>query len=341
MPNSTALVPGTGGITFIGTDGKDIGYPVKMQIGVLSRGLLGMDASELVSLLSMEHRPGQIAPVKTSLKPGMSIRPGHTLKVAYNQVPADWNHFLYDWRADIRYSAGQLIDFIKQRKPADGRWNLVGHSQGGLVIVAASKMMGSPNEFSNYVASVILVGVPLAGTINSARALILGNQLGEAAAPHFVQIVRSWPAIYQMMPAWPAVLDANGDVAPDNQQLTDFTAWASYPHISSDLIDRTIAVQQILTDPTGYMAGDIELSVLMARNKHTRVRVQRDGGGLFDTDALPKQMGDTLVPCDLTQRWVGPHITPYVTEFDRQVNEHSRLFNDPGVMTEVVNRLRV
>jgi len=338
--NSTVLVPGTGGITFVGTNGKDIGYPVKMQIGVLSRGLIGKSAEELIGLLSMEHHQGQIAPVKTSLLPGMSIRPGHTLKVAYNQVPDNWNQFHYDWRADIRYSAGQLVDFIKQRKPTNGRWNLVGHSQGGLLIVAASKLMSSPDEFAKYVASVILVGAPLAGTVNSARALILGDQFGEAAAPEFQQIVRTWPSIYQMMQAWPAVLDANGDVAPDEQQMTEFSAWNAYPHISDDLLVRTKVVQQMLADPTGWMMGDIEISVLMANNKHTRIRVQRDNNGMFDPDILPKQMGDTLVPHNLTQRWVGPHITKYVTTFTGQVNDHSRLFNDPGVITEIKNRIR-
>ncbi|NQV14282.1 hypothetical protein HQ531_02405 [bacterium] len=340
MPNSTALVPGTGGITFVGTDGEDIGYPVKMQIGALSGGLLGKSAAELISLLSMEHRPGQIAPVKTSLSPGLSIRPGHTLKVAYNQVPDSWNQFHYDWRADIRYSAGQLVDFITERKPTNGRWNLVAHSQGGLVIVAASKMMSSPDEFEEYVASVILVGTPLAGTVNSARALILGEQLGKASAPEFQQIVGTWPSIYQMMPAWPAVIDANGNIASDDEQMTEFSAWNAYGHIDPDLIVRTKAVQKMLEDPIGWMMGDIEISILMAKNKYTRVRVQREDDGTFEPDILQKQMGDTLVPHDITQRWVGPHITPFVTTFTGQVNEHSRLFNDPGVVTQIKTLLR-
>jgi hypothetical protein len=101
MANMNLLVPGTGGITLMNQLGEDLGYPVKMALGVLSDGLLGLSADELVALLSMDHRPGQLAPAKTSLAPGVSIRPGHALQVAYNQVPASFNHFLYDWRADI------------------------------------------------------------------------------------------------------------------------------------------------------------------------------------------------------------------------------------------------
>jgi len=334
------LVPGTGGITFVGTDGKDLGYPVKMQIGVRSGGLLGISADELTSLLSMEHSPGQIAPSKTSLTPGMSIRPGSTLRVAYNQVPGDWNQFHYDWRADIRYSSGQLIDFITQRKPTNGRWNLVGHSQGGLLIVVASKMMGSPDEFSKYVASVILVGTPLAGTVNSARALIIGDQFGKKSKPDFQKIVRTWPSIYQMLPDWPAVVDEDGRIVPDDQQMTEFSGWGAYQDISDDLIFRSKMVRQMLKDPIGSMKGDIEISVLMARNKHTSIRVLRDNNGKLNTDALPKQLGDTLVPHDVTQSWVGPHISDYVTTFTHQVNNHSRLFNDPAVVTEIKSRIR-
>jgi pimeloyl-ACP methyl ester carboxylesterase len=158
MANMNLLVPGTGGITLMNNLGEDLGYPVKMQIGVLSAGLLGLRANELIDLLSMDHRPGQLAPAKTSLKPGTSIRPGHVLQVAYNQVPSSFSHFLYDWRADIRYSAGQLLDFLRERRPVAGRWNLVGHSQGGLLIVAASKLLSDRAAFAELVASVVLVG---------------------------------------------------------------------------------------------------------------------------------------------------------------------------------------
>src|SRR5687768_1688000 len=211
MANSGLLVPGTGGITLMDNKGNDLGYPVKMRLGVLTKGYLaGLSAAELVELLSMEHNPGQWAPAKTSLKPGVSIRPGHVLQVAYNQVPATYNAFLYDWRADLRWNAQQLNDFMMQRKPQDGRWNLVGHSQGALLIILASKLLPAPQRFEDLVASVTLVGAPIAGTINSAAGLLNGDQMGAAGVPAFQKILRTWPALYQMLPAWPSLVQDDG-----------------------------------------------------------------------------------------------------------------------------------
>jgi hypothetical protein len=104
MANMNLLVPGTGGITLMNNLGEDLGYPVKMQLGVLSDGLLGLSADELIGLLSMDHRPDQLAPAKTSLKPGISIRPGH-VQVAYNQVPSSFKRRSKDGcrRGDSRW----------------------------------------------------------------------------------------------------------------------------------------------------------------------------------------------------------------------------------------------
>ena len=112
MANLNLLVPGTGGITLRDNNGKDVGWPVVMRLPNILRGLSGQSDQELLELISMEHRPGQFAPVKTSLRPGTSLSPGHVLRVAYNQVESGFNQFLYDWRTDLRYSARQLKDFI-------------------------------------------------------------------------------------------------------------------------------------------------------------------------------------------------------------------------------------
>ena len=115
--------------------------------------------------------------------------------------------------------------------------------------------------------------------------------------------------------------------------------WA-YRFISDDLITRAKVVQQMLRNPTDWMMGDIKIRVIMAKNRHTRIKVKRRNNGTFDPDILPKQMGDTLVPHEVTIKWVGPHITPYVVTYQPPVKEHSRLFNDPGVMGVIKGFLR-
>lgn len=333
MANMSALVAGTGGITLMDNFGKDLGYPIKMRLGVLSKQLQGKTPDELLELLSMEHRPGQIAPAKTSLKSGVSIRPGHVLKVAYNQVPSSFSHVLYDWRADLRYSAGQLLDFLHQRKPTNGRWNLVGHSQGALLIVVASKLMPTRGAFAELVASVALVGAPLAGTVNAAHALLDGDQLGESAVPILQQVVRTWPALYQMLPAWRVVNDGSDD---DTKRggLVDTAIWNGIPDISADLLDRAREAQQLLRDPLGWMDGDIDVQIVLARNRPTEIGLAKPSGVLTST-ADQSQLGDGLVPHDTTLGWTGDFVRQFTKTMLSPCREHAMLLNDPAVLGEV------
>ncbi|HEX7120635.1 MAG TPA: hypothetical protein VF212_17715 [Longimicrobiales bacterium] len=334
MPNRNLLVPGTGGITLMDSQGNDLGYPVKMRLGVATRGYIGgLSAPELVELLSMEHEPGQIAPVRTSLKPGISIRPGHVLRVAYNQVPSDFVDFLYDWRADLRYSAARLLDFLRERKPRDGRWNLVGHSQGGLLIILASKLLDRPDAFAELVASVTLVGAPIAGTLNAAKALIDGDNMGDEGSASFRKIMRTWPSLYQMLPAWPAVLDDEDRPAPADRQLTHPGGWGGAEDISDDLLARAREAQRLLRDPLGHMEGDIGVAVLFGRNRRT-ARALRAAAPLTSTPA-ETQLGDTLVPHDQTLAWIGGHFAQFVITFPSPCNAHAMLCNDPGIATRI------
>lgn len=333
MANMSALVAGTGGITLMDNLGQDLGYPVKMQLGVLSKQLQNKAPDELLELLSMEHRPGQIAPAKTSLKSGVSIRPGHVLKVAYNQVPGSFSHVLYDWRADLRHSAGQLLDFLRERQPASGRWNLVGHSQGALLIVIASKLMPTRTAFADLVASVALVGAPLAGTVNAARALLDGDQLGESAVPILQQVVRTWPALYQMLPAWPVVSDGTEDNTA-RRGLVDPSVWSAIPGIAADLLNRAREGQQLLRDPLGWMDGDIDVQILLARNRPTDIGLAKPNGALAST-ADRRQLGAGLVPHDETLGWTGAFVRQFTKTLLSPCREHAMLFNDPAVLGEV------
>lgn len=334
MANSNVLVAGTGGITLMDNTGADLGYPVKMRLGVLSKKLAKLPPPELTELLSMEHRPGQIAPAKTSLKAGVSIRPGHVLEVAYNQIPSSYNHFLYDWRADLRHSTAQLLDFLQQRRPANGRWNIVAHSQGGLLVVLASKSFGTRSDFSKLVASVTLVGVPLAGTVNAAVAMIKGDQMGDSTVTQFQEILRTWPALYQMLPAWPAAVDATGAPLPAAAQLTQRGGWGTLSNISSDLLERAVEVQRLLRDPLGWMEGDVQVKLLMAVNRQTGVTLLSEQNGPTG-DPVIQAKGDTLVPYEQTVRWLGDHVIPFVETFASPCREHSFLNCDPAVVTRI------
>ncbi|MCH2356774.1 MAG: hypothetical protein MK319_08930 [Pseudomonadales bacterium] len=300
MPNSNLLVPGTGGITLMDNTGKDIGWPVMMRLRGIIHGLSGQSDQHLGELISMEHRPGQIAPVKTSLLPGTSLAPGHVLDVAYNQMKPGFNHFLYDWRADLRYSAAQLKDFIVQRRPNNGKWNLIGHSQGGLIIILASNMFASTTEFADFVTTATLVAAPIAGTLNTAEAFILGNNAGQRLAPVMRHAIRTWPGIYQMLPAWQSVLRADGSVAAASRQLNQSGGWPGLGDIQSDLLLRAREVQQDLQNPIGNMDG-VDVRFYFAQNRKTNSSIRRPSSGPMLWDPVATENGDTLVPYRTTR----------------------------------------
>jgi pimeloyl-ACP methyl ester carboxylesterase len=323
-------------VTLMDDLGNDHGYPARMKIGAATGGLIGKSAAQLEALLSMEHLPGQEAPLKTSLEPGTNIRAGRAINAAYNQFVGSWNVFNYDWRADVRWNAGRLLQFLQTRTPAGQRWNLVGHSQGGLLIILASKLLADPPAFSNLVRSVTLVGSPLAGTFNSAHALIDGEQLGEANAPVFKRVVRTWPGIYQMLPSWDAVVDKNGQ--PVGQSILDPTTWAAHAGASADHLSRTLAVQQMLQNPLSKMDSGTTALILMATNRKTRTELLWKNNKLT-AKAVSKEGGDTLVPFDHTLAWLGAANQGFVARVGSGNRQHSMLMNDSTVIS-LVNQQR-
>ena len=337
MPDANLLVPGTGGNTLMDNRGNDVGWPVLMRLKGIIRGIQGKSNDELIELMGMEHRPGQIAPAKTSLKPGTSIRPGHLLRVAYNQLPGI-NEFLYDWRADIRYSAGQLWDWIVHRRPEGGRWHLVGHSQGGLLIIVASKMFDAEDDFSQYVKKVSFVGSPVAGTLNAAEAMVLGKNAGERLAPVMRVVIRTWPAIYQMLPSWPAVLKADGTPAAESRQLKGRGGWSGVSGIQDDLLLRAREVEVLLKDPLSYMEG-LDTHFFWATNRKTKTGIRRESQGSLGWNVVEEGPGDTLVPYGNTLQWLGPGIVPSVRGLAAPCEPHAYLLDDDTVATYVKDRL--
>jgi pimeloyl-ACP methyl ester carboxylesterase len=335
--NAKLLVPGTGGVTLLDNDGNDVGWPVLMRLRGIIRGVQGKDDEELVELMGMEHRPGQIAPVRTSLRAGTSLHPGHVLRVAYNQLE-DFNRFRYDWRADIRHSAAQLLAFLQERKPANGRWNLVGHSQGGLIIIVASKLIPNPT-FADLVASVTIVGAPVAGTLNAAEAMVIGDNAGARLAPVMRRTIRMWPAIYQMLPAWDAVVERNGNPVPADRQLTRPGGWDGIDGVDADLLQRARDVHELFRDPFSHMEGIDDVRFFFAANRKTasRIRPLTASTGTWKPQATDH--GDTLAPYADTMRRLGSAYGPRVVRFQAPCEEHAYLLNDPTIVTQLRARL--
>jgi hypothetical protein len=119
--------------------------------------------------------------------------------VALGSTTKAYRFYDYDWRLDLRYN-GELLWQWLQGQGAEEAWDVVCHSQGGLVLLWASLLAGAV-RFPKFVRRLVFCGVPIQGTVNAASALTSGSQIlpGLAADP---ATVRSWPSIYMMLPRW-------------------------------------------------------------------------------------------------------------------------------------------
>ena len=73
MADRTLLIPGTQATNLLNQDGGRVYNVVRVNLGLVKKDL-GKDPAVWVKILSMEHAPGQLAPVRTSLQPGTEAR---------------------------------------------------------------------------------------------------------------------------------------------------------------------------------------------------------------------------------------------------------------------------
>ncbi len=184
------LVPGTGGVTF--HDGNGARAATVFELFVKN--------AQANQLLRLEHRPDRLPPTVNNLTSAVD------LSIVYrwfNQARAGdgsplWHTFDYDWRVDMRVSGKRLADRLRQGADGADAFHLVGHSQGGVVILEAATQLG-PKTFGKLVRSVVFFGTPFFGTHNATVALVEGMLFGQKV---HAGTARTWPALYQMLPRW-------------------------------------------------------------------------------------------------------------------------------------------
>jgi pimeloyl-ACP methyl ester carboxylesterase len=332
MPEPTILVPGTQATALRDQDGRGVYNAVRVQL-VIGRGDLGgRDPDEVGKLLGMEHAPGRLKPVRTSLEDGTHVVRGDVLRTPYDGLTVD-NWFRYDWRADLRFNAYKLLQTLRDGAQDGVRSNLIGHSQGGLIIVLASKLAESPREFATLVGRVVLVGAPLAGTVRALEAILFGRQdLGKQNLPGILAAARTWPALYQMLPAWPAAVSQKGKPLAPEQQFIWPAGWGALLQqgIQDDLLLRARETQALLRGPYSHLAPGVDTLTIMGKRQNTPISVPKRGGQFVQD--YKNQKGDSLVPEAITSGEIGQPL------FDRRriftgnkVNAHAMLCVDPGV----------
>ncbi|MDZ7778523.1 MAG: hypothetical protein U5R14_01115 [Gemmatimonadota bacterium] len=344
MPDHTLLVPGTQATSLWDQHETVVYNAVRVSLGLHGDEMGGRPPEEWERLLSLEQRPDSWKPTRTSLEPGTEVTTKSVVGTPYERMLSFAEPWPYDWRMDVRYNAQLLLEHMRANKPRDGRFNLIGHSQGGLVIILASKLTFDINEFSRLVARVVLVGAPLAGALRAAEALLWGSEgLGSEHRVAARGMALTWPALYQMLPAWKAVVGPDAEPASDEQQLMHDGGWPGRfgQGIQSDLLLRAREAATLLSGPFARMGSGTMAMALLGKRQLTPVEVRREG------DALPpeqeyarREQGDNLVPYRATLEWGGPPYGDRVVKLTGSPEAHAFLCNDPEVLDATRRFLR-
>lgn len=262
------------------------------------------------------------------------------MQLAYNQFQ-DYQEFCYDGRSDIRDSGARLLQHLKDNKPVGGRWRLVGHSQGGLLMVVASKLYseesgGSDTAFSDLVAGAVLLASPLSGTLKSVDALVNAENLGGGFKERFRKIAGTWPALFQMLPTWRGCVRRPGlpGVAPVDYNLMDPRAWEGHDVDEGMLKRARHTRQRFLRNPISRMKNvDIRIVMSLACNTWNHV-TQEDGRLVFNAEY---EEGDTLVPYHTTRAQMKTAEREVSHGFgeDQNTAPHYLLADDPAIAAYV------
>jgi len=320
MPRRQMVIPGTGGVLYQTASGA--------RAATIFELLTQANAGQT---LRCEYGPDPEAlePLHNALATGgymtLAYEPfGHALP--------KWEFFDYDWRLDIRYSGKRLAEHLKAMAPQGDRWRLVAHSQGGLVVLAAARLLGA-EELARLVQGVSFVGVPFFGTVNALLALLEGTFFKKSIPK---EVARTWPSLYQMLPRW-SVTRGN----PNRPELLLDATWMNAGllpapgapvdpsrHIDRGMLERARALYRATT--TGYFEPLRKLDfirIFQGNNLKTPFRLPH----FPSTEEVISVDGDTLVPDQFTRDRLPSWVQDEATIRRLPAAEHSRLCSDSNV----------
>jgi len=146
--------------------------------------------------------------------------------------------FSYDWRRDLVETARRLHESLEAQAAArgdpDARFNVIGHSMGGLVaryyLRYGTAEPGGPVTWAGAarIANLVLVAVPNAGGIHALEAMLYGNRVGLSHTTLAAPVIARMPSVYQLMPPRGAAALLDDTLAPLDVDLHDLATWERY-----------------------------------------------------------------------------------------------------------------
>jgi len=328
---ATVVVPGTLGSQLVRPDGTlawlnlgnavgahDLALPARLPLeqsrdDLRPGGLLGVDAAlprlfgftEYADLLELLEDAG--------FRRGLQgPQPGYHV-------------FTYDWRRDLVESArrlGAALDALAEESGRpDARFNLVGHSMGGLVAryylrFGDAEPGGSVTwAGARRIAQLVLVATPSGGSIPSLEALLLGNRVGFSSTTLAAPVLAHMPSLYELLP--PAgtrpLLDEKHQ--PLDLDLHDPGTWERFgwgPWSSGARGGAAAAPEQAFLEAVLERARAFHAALAQTPPEACPVRVLLLGGDCLATPAR------ALVP---RRRGAAPRFEPWTREESRAMIE--------------------
>src|SRR5712692_3032633 len=120
--------------------------------------------------------------------------------------------FAFDWRRDLVEAVRRLDETLEALADARGdhdiRFNIVGHSMGGLIARyylrygTVEPQAGMPVTWAGArrIGSLVLVAVPNAGSIHALEGMLYGNRVGLSYTTLAASVTSRMPSVYQLLP---------------------------------------------------------------------------------------------------------------------------------------------
>ena len=152
----------------------------------------------------------------------------------------DYHVFAYDWRRDLVESARSLHEHLEALAEAQGdplaRFNLIGHSMGGLVARYYLRYgTAEPGEDApvtwagaRRIRQLVLVATPNGGSVPALSAILNGERVGLSYTTLAASVTSRMVSLYELLPpaGAPALLDHRSDVLAAD--LHDIATWERF-----------------------------------------------------------------------------------------------------------------
>jgi pimeloyl-ACP methyl ester carboxylesterase len=244
----TVVIPGIMGSGLKRRDGTRVWLNLRNAVGQYSLSLpmvlplsQSLDDLHPGSLLGTEHRLPRMFGF-TEYYDLLELLEGAGFRPAQKTGGTGLVHhvFAYDWRRDLVEAVRHLDETLEALADARGdrntRFNLVGHSMGGLIgryylrYGTAEPDPDAPVTWAGArrIKSLILVATPNGGSVPALDGILLGNRVGLSYTTLSARVVARMPSVYQILPVRgvPSLLDHRSE--PIDADLHDIGTWERF-----------------------------------------------------------------------------------------------------------------